>query len=354
MNKNDTFNKHENIKTNLLSLSYEEFENFIYNSETIPNTIINTLFKELHKHRKSKIEDIKLSKKNRTALSNIAYIPNLQLIKKTVSNDGKSIKYLFRLEDGYYIESVLLIFDGKVTVCVSSQSGCGLGCEFCATGMEGFNRDLYAWEIISQVYYIANDYSGNINNVVYMGMGEPLLNYDNVIKSAEILNNNYGLNISSQKISISTVGIVPAIERYIHENQPFHLILSLHSAIQSKREKLVPSAEKFKISDLERLIKLYYNKRRDWVTIAYTMIKNCNMYSEDIKALKMFLTGKKCKLNLIKYNSVESVDFESPDPGDVEEFYKSFCDLDLPVNIRKTTGQDINGACGQLAIKKHV
>jgi 23S rRNA (adenine2503-C2)-methyltransferase len=182
-------------------------------------------------------------------------------------------------------------------------------------------------------------------------MGEPMLNYTNVLTSAHILNDNMGMNVSSQKISISTVGIAPMMRKFIHDEEPFHLILSLHSMIQEKRELIMPVAKKYSIDELIDLIRLYYEKRRDWVTIAYIMIKNVNMDIEDISRLKFVLRELKVKLNFIPYNSIEGLEYDRPSPDEIKQFYEEFLDLDLPVNIRKTQGKDIKGACGQLIIE---
>ncbi|MFW5799648.1 MAG: 23S rRNA (adenine(2503)-C(2))-methyltransferase RlmN [Spirochaetota bacterium] len=340
-------------KQNLLEMSYAETESFLIKNG-ISLTVLDSLYKDIHKHNVYSISELSLNKYRKNLLQNIADIEYLELIEKKSSILNNSFKYLFKLKDGYYIETVLLILDNKITLCLSSQSGCSLGCTFCATGSMGLNRNLSTGEILSQVYYIARDSGYRINNIVYMGMGEPFLNYDNIIKSAHILNNNLGMNIGAQRISISTVGIAPMIERYIEESQPFHIILSLHSAIQEKREILMPVARKYKINRLIELIELYYKKRRDWATIAYIMIKDFNMYNEDIINLKKLLSPLKCKLNLIPYNKVNGIAYKSPTKKEIDKFHKSFYDLNLPVNVRKTIGQDIEGACGQLTINKEV
>ncbi len=343
-------NLDKQAKTNLLSLSYEEMAEFLANN-LISVNIAEQIYKDLHKKHITKIDLLNISRKWKGCLSEIAFIPELKIIEKLTSQDKDTVKYLFSLYDGEFIESVLLFIKEKITLCISSQVGCGLGCEFCATGRMGFNRNLHSWEILQQVYTISNDIQRQINNIVYMGMGEPMLNYENVLTSAHILNNNMGMNIASQKISISTVGIAPMMRKFIHDEEPFHIILSLHSMIQEKREAIIPIAKRYKIDELIDLIRLYYKERRDWVTVAYIMIKNVNMYSEDIVKLKSVLRELKVKLNFIPYNSIEGLKYVSPSPDEVKKFYEEFLNLNLPVNIRKTQGNDIKGACGQLIIE---
>jgi 23S rRNA (adenine2503-C2)-methyltransferase len=344
-------NTHHPSKTNLLSLSLNELRRFLTESGISVN-IDESLYKDLHKRHIQSIARLNISKKWKTILYHIAYIPRLEMKEMVISAKGDTIKYLFRLPDGEFIESVLLFIDDKVTLCISSQVGCKLGCRFCATGLMGFRRNLEVWEMLQQVYSIGTDIKIPINNIVYMGMGEPMLNYGRVISSAHILNSNIGMNIASQRISISTVGITPMIHRFIEDREPFHLILSLHSVIQKKRERLIPVAKRYPIEGLIDMVKLYFNRRRDWVTIAYIMIKDVNMGREDIESLKSVLRGLKVKLNLIPYNGIDGIEYESPGHEEVMRFYEAFLDLDSPVNIRKTQGQDIEGACGQLIVKE--
>ncbi len=346
------FGDSEKNKYNLMNMYYDEMKHFLIENDA-PISILNNLYKDVHKWHIKEIEELNINQKRRNILKNLAIIPSITLEKKSISQTHDSIKYMFRLYDGECVEAVLLFIDDKITLCVSSQVGCSIGCKFCATGLMGFKRNLEVWEILSQVYNIADDCNKSINNIVYMGMGEPMLNYDNVIKSAHIINCNFGMNIGSQRISISTVGIIPMMERFIEEKQPFHLILSLHSAIQEKREKLIPISKKYNVDELIRIIKLYYYKRKDWITVAYVMILNFNMGNEDIIRLKEVLGNLKCKLNLISYNKVDEIDeYLSPSIEEAKIFHDAFCDLNIPVNIRKTIGQDINGACGQLVVRK--
>jgi 23S rRNA (adenine2503-C2)-methyltransferase len=341
----------ETKKTNLIELTYAELEAFLQNY-SLPITIQGNIYKDIHKRNILDIDKLNLKVERKTSLKEVAYVPKLVLQKKQISSQGNTIKYLFRLPDNLFIETVLLLFGDKTTLCISSQCGCALSCGFCATGLMGFKRDLSVWEILSQVYVVSNDYGKKINNIVYMGMGEPMLNYDNMIKSASILNSNNGMNISSQKISISTVGIVPMIRRFIDENQPYHLILSLHSAIQEKREQIMPIAKRYSIEELASIIDLYYKKRKDWITIAYMMLSRFNMSNIDAEALKKLLYKLKCKLNLIPYNEIENIhSYKSPNKEEIAKFCDNFKDLNIPINIRKTMGKDINGACGQLYVE---
>lgn len=333
-----------------MEFTYDELGKFLTDN-SLPKTILNNIFKDIHKKNVLNLDELNINPARKKSLKERAYIPQIVLKKKQISEKGDTIKYLFKLTDDLYIETVLLLFEEKTTLCISSQCGCALGCGFCATGLMGFKRDLNVWEMLSQVYHVSNDYKGKINNIVYMGMGEPLLNYDNVIKSASILNSNNGMNIASQKVSISTVGIIPMMRRFIDENQPYHLILSLHSAIQTKRQQIMPIANKYTIEELVGLIDLYYNKRKDWITIAYLMLSGFNMSELDAFAFKDLLKSRRCKVNLIPYNEIRNISgYCSPDDREVEIFLGHFYGFNKPLNIRKTMGRDINGACGQLFV----
>ncbi len=330
-----------------MSLSKEELRNFI-EENNISHNIINTIYKNIHKRHINDIENLSISKRWISILAGLAYIPKIFLNKRLVSEDENTVKYVLELQDGHRIESVLMRIGKKLTLCISSQVGCSLNCSFCATGSMGFKRNLESWEILAQVYTVCSDYKKPINNIVYMGMGEPMLNYDNVISSAHTLNDNDGMNIASQKISISTVGIPSMMKKFIEDDEPFHLILSLHSVLQTKRECIMPIAKRYSIEELLTIVESYYKKRRDWVTIAYIMIKDLNIDTEDSKKLKELLKNLKVKLNLIPYNETKDNDYETPSDEEIEVFKNSLLALNLPVNIRKTQGNDIKGACGQL------
>jgi len=315
------------FRTNqILNWLWDKSENNIDNFSNVPKRLRNLLKEEFY------IERIKLE----TALH---------------SADG-SIKFLFSLFDGEKVESVYIPDGERKTVCVSSQVGCALGCLFCATGKLGFKRNLRFYEIVELVRFIRDYVGERITNVVFMGMGEPFLNYDEVIKAARLLNDNHTFKIGARKITISTSGIILGIYRLAQEKEQFKLAISLNSAIQSKREYLMPIAKKYTLIDLKKAIKYYFNKKRRWITFEYIQIPGLNDGDEDIKALEAFIEDIPCKINLIPYNPVPQAPFRAPTKDEIKKFHSKLLELKYTVTLRKSRGQDIKGACGQLAYLK--
>lgn len=276
-------------------------------------------------------------------------LPKIKATQK--SNDG-TVKYLLELKDRNVIEMVSMPGDSKHTLCISSQVGCKQGCSFCATAKLGFKRNLTVDEIISQVYMVAAEiFPNKITNIVFMGMGEPLDNYENVIESVKLLQSSFGLGISPRRITISTCGLPNNILKLAESGVKVKLALSLNSAINEKRSKIMPINNKANLNSLKSALRYFRSKTAFRITLEYIMIKNFNMESEDIKALKKFAGDISCKLNLIPYNSIESLPYESPDENDVKKFVENLQSLSAAVTVRNSRGQDIAAACGQLAGK---
>ena len=295
------------------------------------------------------------SKELRAKLSESFEVSPLKPVEKIVSEKGNSEKYLFETRDGQYIESVLLRNDNteesRVTICVSSQVGCAMGCTFCNTAKIGFKRNLEAAEILDQVCQIRRLTGMRNDNVVFMGMGEPFLNYDNVLRAAEILNYSFGFHISVRRITISTCGILPAIERYIDEKRPYNLALSLNDTSSETRELQMPINRSYPIEDIADLLNRKFPASRNRLTLEYVMRKD-NISRDDAKRIKKLFRTANVKLNLIPLNSGNH-DHGIPTREEIEQFIKYLEIINVPVSIRKSLGSDIEGACGQLSGKRY-
>ncbi|MDD4466710.1 MAG: 23S rRNA (adenine(2503)-C(2))-methyltransferase RlmN [Patescibacteria group bacterium] len=271
------------------------------------------------------------------------------------SADKSTSKALITLEDGLKIETVLISQnDGRQTVCVSSQVGCPLACEFCATGQNGFSRNLLAAEIVEQVLfwqrYLKKEGLNRVDNVVFMGMGEPLLNYEQVIKALKWLNDPETFNLGARRLSVSTVGIPEEIKRLAGEPLQLNLAVSLHFASDLQREHYMPIARKYSLEELMKAVSLYQKKAGRQVMFEYLMIRGINDSDNDAKLLAQLLSGRPLSMvNLIPYNPTGR--FLPSTPERVREFKKSLEDLGLKVTKRRSYGGDIAAACGQLAKK---
>jgi 23S rRNA (adenine2503-C2)-methyltransferase len=304
-----------------------------------------------------------ISKEFRIVLSNTSQISNLQTADQSVSADG-TIKFLFSLEDGLAIESVLIPStkktsgeDKRLTLCVSTQVGCPLDCKFCATGAMGFLRNLTAGEIIDQVIQVQRISAKRITNLVYMGMGEPLLNYENVMKSIDVINDGRGLNIGARHITISTAGYADRIRQLADEERPVKLALSLHSLDNDKRTKLMPITKKFPVDTLIEALDYYYHKKRSRPTFEYILFDSFNDTAADIKAFVKLSRRIPCKVNLIPFHSISFMHPSGigaslkPTPAPrIEAFADALREADITVMVRSSSGQDIQAACGQLAV----
>jgi 23S rRNA (adenine2503-C2)-methyltransferase len=304
-----------------------------------------------------------ISKEFRTVLSQISYISNLHLVTQSVSTDSTT-KYLFKLNDELAIESVLIPATKKtseeekrLTLCVSTQVGCPLDCKFCATGAMGFTRNLTTGEIIDQVIQVQRNNQKRITNLVYMGMGEPMLNYENVMKSIDIMNDDSGLNIGARHITVSTAGYADKIRQMADEERPVKLALSLHSLDNDKRTQLMPITKKFSVDELIKALEYYYHKTRRRPTFEYILFDGFNDTTADIKLFVKLSRRIPCKVNLIPFHSIAFMHPSGfgaslkPTPIlHIEAFADALRKSDITVMVRGSSGQDINAACGQLAV----
>lgn len=295
-----------------------------------------------------------LSLKTRDLLGKSFSLPAIAVNTTQKSNDG-TIKMSFRLFDGHIIEGVLIPSGARMTACISSQVGCNLACKFCATGMIRYIRNLFFDEIFDQVAIISETarevFGQPLSHIVYMGMGEPLLNYHEVIKSVERITSAESLAMSPQRITVSTVGIAPMIRQLGNDKVRFNLALSLHSAINEKRNKIIPYNLRNSLGDLIEAVRYFHAQTRTRITLEYIMLRGFNDHMEDAKALAEFCKNFPVKINLIQYNPVENSPYQDSGPERTQAF-KDFLDRkNLVVNIRRSRGKDIDAACGQLANK---
>ncbi|MEO0083338.1 MAG: 23S rRNA (adenine(2503)-C(2))-methyltransferase RlmN [candidate division WOR-3 bacterium] len=293
-----------------------------------------------------------LSKSKRAQLQKGYFISALFLIERKVASDG-SQKFLFELSDKTRIESVFIPEVNRKTVCVSTQVGCPLRCRFCYTGQIGFIRNLKFFEIADQVLQIQLLTKTRITNVVFMGMGEPLLNYQETLKAIETINSDYGLNIGARKITVSTAGIPPQIYQFADFPLQTKLAISLNAATDELRNKLMPINQKYPLSELLKSVKYYTAKKRKRVTFEYVLIKNINDRDADAKALIKLLANIPSKINLIPLNPYPGCQFQSPTIAEIEEFAKKLYPHLPAVSIRKSRGSEILAGCGQLTAKNN-
>lgn len=268
--------------------------------------------------------------------------------KRLDSSQDNTKKYLIELEDGNIIESVYLNYDFGESVCISSQVGCNMGCLFCASTKDGRIRNLRASEMLEQIYIIQKDIKTKINSVVIMGSGEPFDNFENVKRFMSIVTDEKGMNISRRKITLSTCGIIPGIYEAVDEGMQFNLAVSLHSAVQKKRDEIIPASKNYPLKDLIKACDYYTEKTGRRVTYEYIIIKGFNDGQEDLKELVKLLKNSNCHVNLIPLNPIEEFHGEAPTHRETVLINKYLNSKGINATIRRELGRDINAACGQL------
>ena len=273
------------------------------------------------------------------------------LLKKQVSKDG-TVKYLFAQSDRETVESVLIPRQNRFTICVSSQVGCKLGCQFCASGVNGFRRHLTCGEIVDQVLSAReNQPHHRITHVVFMGMGEPMDNYANVLQAVHLLKAPIGLNIGARKITLSTAGVIPGIQKLAQENIQVELSVSLHAGNSETRNRLMPINRKYSLESLISSCRDYIQRTHRQVTFEYTLISGINDRPQDADRLALLLRKMKCQVNLIPLNPIPEFPYQPPSVEVAKQFRRRLQSFDIDATIRKTMGRDIDGACGQLRLK---
>ncbi len=334
-------------KINITGMSLEEMEQLM-RSIGQPKFRANQLFTWLYKKRIDSIDEITVfSKAFREQIKKTVEMGYLEIADRQTSSDGETNKFLFRLRDGFYVESVFMVDGKRRTICLSSQVGCALGCDFCATGAMGFQRNLSVGEIVDQLLIILKTMGTDATNLVFMGMGEPFLNYDNVIQACRVISHGDGIAIGKRKITISTVGIIPKIKQFTDEGHGFKLAISLNTPNDKKRSQLMPINKKYPFQELLNAAKYYASKSRHLFTFEYLMIDGFNDSIEDARELKKHLRNLRCKINIIPYNAIDER-YQPPSEEKINDFIAELLELKIIVSVRRSKGSDIDAACGQL------
>ncbi|MFY9213788.1 MAG: 23S rRNA (adenine(2503)-C(2))-methyltransferase RlmN [Tissierellaceae bacterium] len=307
------------------------------------------LFSYFHRNMGLSMDDIHiLPMKLRQELKESAKVNRVRLLKRLDSKIDNTKKYLFLLEDNNIIESVLMEHKHGLTVCISTQVGCRMGCSFCASTKEGRIRDLSPSEMLNQVYSIEKDIDKKISNIVLMGSGEPLDNYDNTMKFLDIIHHPKGHNLSYRNITLSTCGLVPEIYDLAEEDLPITLSISLHSPFDDIRMKMMPVARKYKIKDLMEACRHYEARTGRRLTFEYTLIEGVNDRREDVDELGRILRGLNSHINLIPLNPIKEYKKARPSISNIERFQRQLLGKNIQATIRQEKGEDISAACGQL------
>lgn len=336
------------MKKDILSLTFEELAVEVA-AMGLPKFRTGQIYRWLHKSCVSDFDAMSdLSMELRRKLSDNFVIFGCDIEKKLVSEYDGTIKYLFRLHDGEFIESVLMKYKYGYTVCVSSQVGCRMGCRFCASTLSGVVRNLNPSEILSQVYAIQRDNDIRVSHIVMMGMGEPLDNYDNVLKFLKLVNDSRGPEISMRHISLSTCGIVPKIYELMEEDLQLTLSVSLHAPNDDLRASMMPVDKKWHIDELITACRAYTEKTSRRISFEYALVRGQNDSAECAKELASLLKGMLCHINLIPVNEVKETGCRESTPESVKRFSDILEQKGFAVTVRRRLGADINAACGQL------
>ena len=310
------------------------------------------IFKWIHQEKVKTFEEMtNLSLELRKKLEENYTMCNYKILKKQESKDG-TIKYLFDVLDGNAIETVLMRYHHGNSICVSSQIGCKMGCKFCASTGINFIRSLTSGEIVEQIIAVEQDTGEKISNVVFMGIGEPFDNYDNVVNAIKIINNPKGLNIGARHISVSTSGIVQKIYQLAEENIQCTLSISLHATSNEKRSSMMPVNNAYPIEELMKACKEYIKKTNRRISFEYALAKDNNDNLQDAKELVKLLKGMLCHVNLIPINKIENGKFDKSSNENIMKFRDYLNDHGIVATIRRELGSDIDAACGQLRRKE--
>ena len=331
-----------------------------YNLDSLKEEFINMgeksfraeqVFKWLYVDKVKEFDEMtNLSLELREKLKQNYTICNFKILKKQESSDGTK-KYLFDILDGNAIETVLMSYHHGYSLCVSSQVGCKMGCKFCASTGIQFARNLTSGEIVEQILAVEQDNNIRISNIVFMGIGEPLDNYDNVVNAIRIINNQKGINIGARHISISTSGLVPKIYQLAEENIQCTLSISLHATTNEQRSSMMPVNNRYPIEELLKACKDYINKTNRRISFEYALAKDNNDNLEDAKRLVHLLKGMICHVNLIPINKIENGEFTKSTNENIIKFRDYLNDHGIVATIRRELGSDIDAACGQLRRK---
>ena len=338
------------VKPDLRSLEYEELENLILQLG-FPKFRTLQIFKWLHLGVESFDDMTNLSKADRTKLSEVSYISNVRVEQKFVSKIDGTVKFLFRLDDDNLIETVVMKYHHGYSICVSCQVGCRMGCVFCQSTKSGLIRHLLPGEILGQILVAQKELDIRISNIVMMGIGEPLDNFENVIKFLKLVNHPDGINIGYRHISLSTCGIVDKISKLAVYNLPITLSISLHSAFDEKRTNMMPINKKYDIGSLIDACRKYQSVTGRRISFEYSLISGVNDSDADARKLVKLLSGLLYHINLIPVNKIENGVYFPPNMKDVDHFLKLLNGMGANATVRRTLGSDISASCGQLRSK---
>ena len=341
-------------KKDIRTFTFEQIQTFCLENN-LPKFRAKQLQEWLWKKRATSFDEMtSLSKEIRDLFAEHFVINALKIHKAEKSIDG-TIKYSIQLHDKNFVEGVLIPSKKRITACISSQVGCSLDCAFCATGTLKLKRNLDTAEIYDQVFVLNEESLSNFNkplsNIVFMGMGEPLLNYNNLLESVELITTDKGLGVSPKRITVSTAGIAKMIKKLGDNKVKFKLAISLHTAFDSKRDILMTLNKKVKLAELRESIRYFYDKTGSRVTYEYILFKDLNNSIEDAQKLVQFAKVSPCKINLIEYNKIDGMDYKKASKKSTENFISYLEEKNIIVNLRKSKGKDIAAACGQLVNK---
>ena len=334
----------------LKDLEYHELEALL-KTQGQPRYRAKQVFQWLHRGVESFAEMTDLPKTVRDRLAEMCFISRLSIREKYVSRIDGTVKYLFELEDGNCIESVVMRYKHGLTICISSQVGCRMGCGFCASTIGGLYRNLTAGEILNQVLFAQKDVGERISNIVMMGIGEPLDNFDNVIRFLHNVNHPGGINIGYRHISLSTCGVVDKIYRLAEENLPITLSVSLHAPNDAIRDTIMPVNKKYPVETLIRACRDYIGVTGRRVSFEYALIGGVNDGLVQAEELAVLLKGMLCHINLIPVNKVEERDYHKGRTQDIRRFQERLLELGMNATVRRELGSDISASCGQLRKK---
>ena len=332
---------------NLKDLTFEELKEFLTDIGEKPFRA-GQIFSWLHKGVTSFDEMTDISIGLRKKLAEVSFVSTLKIVKKLESKLDKTKKYLFELEDGNMVESVVMYYKHGITICISCQVGCRMGCKFCASTIGGLVRSLTSGEILDQVIFAQKDIGERISNIVMMGIGEPLDNFDNVVKFLKNVNDERGINIGYRHISLSTCGIVPKIEKLMELKLPITLSISLHAPTDEVRDKIMPVNHAYNTAMLIDMCKRYAHETKRRISFEYAIINGVNDSPEHAKIIAEKLKHMLCHVNLIPVNNVEENDFKKPPKERIQRFMAVLEKYNIPVTVRRELGSDISASCGQL------
>lgn len=335
-------------KKDIVSLSFDELKKEM---EGIGEKAFRAkqIYEWLHVKLADSFEEMtNLSKALREKLDSEYRIPLVKMVDRQISQIDGTNKFLFQMDDGHVVESVLMRYKHGNSVCISSQVGCRMGCKFCASTIGGLERNLLPSEMVREIYQIQKISGERVANVVVMGSGEPLDNYDNFVRFVHLISDEHGLHISQRNITVSTCGIVPNMRRLADEQLQITLALSLHGSTQEKRKVLMPIANKYELPEVLEACDYYFEKTGRRITFEYSLVHGVNDTDEDAKELNELLKTRNCHLNLIPVNPIKERNFEKPSRKSAENFKNKLEKNGINVTIRREMGSDIDGACGQL------